>query len=115
MPTYEYTCTACKHSFEKYESITAKPTTSCPKCKKRKAKRNISGGAGFLFKGSGFYTTDYRSESYKSAAKNDSTTSSTKDSGGGEKKGTTESTAKTTDKSTPAKPAKKESSPKPKK
>src|SRR5437667_442487 len=71
MPTYEYACEACGHAFEEFQSIKAKPTTVCPKCKKKKVKRLISGGAGFLFKGSGFYITDYRSESYKSAAKND--------------------------------------------
>lgn len=69
MPTYEYACSACGHRFEEFQSITAKPLTKCPKCKKNKVQRLISGGAGFLFKGSGFYITDYRSDSYKSAAK----------------------------------------------
>jgi putative FmdB family regulatory protein len=71
MPTYEYECGACGHKFEEFQSITAKPLTKCPICKKRKVKRLVSGGAGFIFKGSGFYITDYRSEGYKEAAKKD--------------------------------------------
>ena len=58
MPTYEYACEACGHKFEEFQSITAKPIKKCPKCGKSKAKRLISGGAGFIFKGSGFYITD---------------------------------------------------------
>ncbi len=72
MPTYEYACSACGHQFEEFQSIKAKPVVVCPKCKKRKVKRLISSGAGFIFKGSGFYTTDYRSDSYKASAKSDS-------------------------------------------
>ena len=60
MPTYEYTCKACGHDFERFESIVAKPNKLCPKCNKKKAERRISSGGGFLFKGSGFYVTDYR-------------------------------------------------------
>src|SRR5436190_2652572 len=71
MPTYEYACSACGHQFEEFQSIKAKPTTLCPNCGKRKVKRLISAGGGFIFKGSGFYITDYRSDSYKDAAKND--------------------------------------------
>jgi putative FmdB family regulatory protein len=72
MPTYEYACSACGHEFEEFQGINARPTVKCPKCGKRTVKRLISAGAGFIFKGSGFYTTDYRSESYKSQAKSDS-------------------------------------------
>jgi putative FmdB family regulatory protein len=72
MPTYEYECGACGHKFEKFQSIMAKPLTTCPICKKRKVKRLVSGGAGFIFKGSGFYITDYRSDGYKEAAKKES-------------------------------------------
>jgi putative FmdB family regulatory protein len=72
MPTYEYACSACGHTFEEFQSIKAKPTIICPKCKKKKVQRLISAGAGFIFKGSGFYQTDYRSEAYKTAAKADS-------------------------------------------
>ncbi len=70
MPTYEYQCRSCAHRFEAFQSITASPLTRCPKCKK-KVDRLIGSGAGFLFKGSGFYTTDYRSKPYQEAAKKD--------------------------------------------
>ena len=72
MPTYEYLCDACGYGFEKFQPITAEPVRGCPKCKKRKVQRVITGGAGFLFKGSGFYQTDYRSKGYAEAAKKDS-------------------------------------------
>ena len=71
MPTYEYECTACGHRFERVQSITAKPVCSCPSCK-RTAKRLISAGAGLLFKGSGFYATDYRSAGYAKQKKDES-------------------------------------------
>ena len=80
MPTYEYECTDCGHEFETFQSITAKPIRKCPECGKRKVERLISGGAGLLFKGSGFYITDYRSDSYKAAEKKDSDASSGKKS-----------------------------------
>lgn len=67
MPTYEYECRSCHHRFERSQSITARPAAACPKCKKG-SKRLISIGGGALFKGSGFYTTDYRSSGYKKAA-----------------------------------------------
>jgi putative FmdB family regulatory protein len=69
MPTYDYKCEACGHRFEKFQSITAKPIRKCPECGKNKVRRLLGTGAGLIFKGSGFYITDYRSESYKSAAK----------------------------------------------
>ena len=72
MPTYEYKCSACGHTFERFQSITAEPIKRCPECGKAKVKRLLGTGAGVIFKGSGFYTTDYRSESYKEAAKSDS-------------------------------------------
>ena len=68
MPTYEYECRACGYRFEKFQPITANPIRTCPKCKRRKVRRLIGSGAGILFKGSGFYETDYRSESYRKAA-----------------------------------------------
>ena len=71
MPTYEYKCDACGHTFEKFQSITAEPIKKCPQCGKAKAKRLLGMGAGLIFKGSGFYITDYRSESYKDKAKSD--------------------------------------------
>ena len=60
MPTYEYACTACGNEFERFESITAKPNKTCPKCNAKKGERKISGGGGFIFKGTGFYITDYK-------------------------------------------------------
>jgi putative FmdB family regulatory protein len=71
MPTYEYECDACKHEFEEFQSIKAEPLTKCPECGKKKLRRLIGGGAAVLFKGSGFYQTDYRSQSYQQAAKKD--------------------------------------------
>lgn len=60
MPTYEYECKACSHRFEKLQRFTDARLLACPKCKKRKAHRLISAGAGFIFRGSGFHVTDYR-------------------------------------------------------
>ena len=72
MPTYEYQCDACGNKFEKFQSITSAPIKKCPKCGKNKVRRLISTGAGLIFKGSGFYITDYRSDSYKEKAKSES-------------------------------------------
>ena len=69
MPTYEYHCDACEHHFDEFQSINDKPLKKCPKCGKPKLRRVFGTGAAILFKGSGFYQTDYRSESYKAAAK----------------------------------------------
>jgi|SRR6516162_697225 putative FmdB family regulatory protein len=69
MPTYEYQCDACEHNFDEFQSINDKPLKKCPKCGKAKLRRVFGAGAAILFKGSGFYQTDYRSESYKAAAK----------------------------------------------
>jgi len=71
MPTYEYKCSACGHTFEQFQSITADPIKKCPKCGKSKVKRLLGTGAGLIFKGSGFYITDYRSDAYQKAAKGD--------------------------------------------
>ena len=68
MPTYDYVCDGCGHAFELFQSITDKVKRSCPECKKRKLRRLIGTGAAIMFKGSGFYQTDYRSDSYKKAA-----------------------------------------------
>ncbi|GDY10909.1 MAG: zinc ribbon domain-containing protein [Planctomycetota bacterium] len=75
MPTYDYECGACKHKWELFQSIKAEPEKKCPECKKKKARRLIGAGAGLIFKGSGFYLTDYRSKSYKDAAKADKSAS----------------------------------------
>lgn len=72
MPTYEYRCEACGHTFEQFQSITAEPIKVCPECKRSKVRRLIGTGAALLFKGSGFYQTDYRSPTYNSAAKSES-------------------------------------------
>ncbi len=69
MPTYEYHCDACEHHFDEFQSINDPPLKRCPKCRKSKLRRIFGTGAAILFKGSGFYQTDYRSESYKAAAK----------------------------------------------
>lgn len=71
MPTYEYECAKCGHAFERFQSMTAEPVKSCPQCRARRVRRILSGGAGVIFKGSGFYQTDYRSEGYRRAAKAD--------------------------------------------
>jgi putative FmdB family regulatory protein len=75
MPTYDYECDACHHKWELFQSIKAEPEKTCPACNKKKARRLIGSGAGLLFKGSGFYITDYRSKSYNEAAKADSSKS----------------------------------------
>lgn len=75
MPTYDYQCDGCGHAFEQFQSITANPLKKCPKCGKSKLKRLFGTGAGLIFKGSGFYQTDYRSEGYKKAAEGDKSTS----------------------------------------
>ena len=71
MPTYEYRCDACGHGFDEFQSITEAPLKKCPECGKLKLRRLFGIGAGILFKGSGFYQTDYRSESYKAGARAD--------------------------------------------
>jgi putative FmdB family regulatory protein len=112
MPTYEYLCEKCGHEFEKFQSMSEKPLKTCPKelCGlkswgKGRVRKLISAGAGLLFKGSGFYITDYRSEGYKAAARKESGAASggeTKTAAGGDAK---PATAKSETKSTP-KPAK---------
>ncbi len=108
MPTYVYVCQKCGHQFEQFQSISAEPLTICLKeaCQQKpwgkgKVKRAISGGAGLIFKGSGFYITDYRSDKYKEAAKKDAapSSSSAKTAGGSETKpapSKSESNAKST-------------------
>jgi len=109
MPTYEYICEKCGHQFEKVQSISAKALTICPEADcgqktwgKGKVKRAISGGAGLIFKGSGFYITDYRREKYKEAAKKEAAPST---SGSKESKpaGGSDSKSKSTPKPPPTK------------
>ena len=85
MPTYEYNCDACGHSFDELQSFSEEPLKKCPACKKPKLRRAFGTGGAVLFKGSGFYETDYRSESYKQAAK-------AEQDKGGDKNGTPDKT-----------------------
>ena len=72
MPTYDYVCDGCGHAFELFQSMTELVKSTCPKCKKKKLRRLIGAGGAIVFKGSGFYKTDYRSDSYKKGAAADS-------------------------------------------
>ncbi|HEX8213647.1 MAG TPA: zinc ribbon domain-containing protein [Longimicrobium sp.] len=91
MPTYDYRCPQCGNDFEKFQKMSDEPVADCPECGTA-AERRLSGGAGLLFKGSGFYITDYRGESYKKAADADKGGSSSGgESKGGESKGGSES------------------------
>ncbi len=83
MPTYDYRCTACEHQFELFHSMKDNPKRKCPECGKNALERLIGTGAGVIFKGSGFYETDYRSSSYKKGAEADSKSS---EKGNGESK-----------------------------
>ncbi|MGN6555501.1 MAG: FmdB family zinc ribbon protein [Verrucomicrobiota bacterium] len=112
MPTYEYVCSKCGHEFEKFQSIADKPLEVCLKemCGQKKwgrgkVKKKISAGAGLIFKGTGFYITDYRSDSYKEAAKKDSSAASSAPAK--ESKSSAESKPAAKSESKPAKPAKK--------
>ena len=82
MPTYDYVCDGCGHAFELFQPMTEEPKKTCPQCKKKKLRRLIGAGAALVFKGSGFYKTDYRSESYKKGAAKDSGGSAGKGSAG---------------------------------
>jgi putative FmdB family regulatory protein len=112
VPTYEYVCEKCGHEFEKIQSMSDAPLKTCPKelCGlkkwgKGKVKKAISAGAGLIFKGSGFYITDYRSDNYKAGAKKDAPATA---SSGGDSKSSSSETKSTPAKSEskPAKPAK---------
>jgi putative FmdB family regulatory protein len=101
MPTYDYVCDACDHQFELFQSITAEPERKCPVCRRLKLRRLIGPGAAIVFKGSGFYKTDYRSESYKKGAeaekkhRSDGKSSGTASDAKGSKAKTTEKPAQT--------------------
>ena len=100
MPTYDYECDACGHRFELFQSISADPEKKCPECKKLKLRRLIGTGAAVVFKGSGFYQTDYRSDSYKKSAAADSSSSSSSSSSN-DSSSASSSQKSTSDKSTP--------------
>jgi putative FmdB family regulatory protein len=85
MPTYDYVCDGCGHAFELFQSMTDSVKKTCPKCKKKKLRRLIGAGGAIVFKGSGFYKTDYRSDSYKKGAAADSAGSGGGADGGGKK------------------------------
>ena len=107
MPTYEYICESCGYEFERFQTIKARPIRKCPRCGKASLKRLIGVGAGIIFKGSGFYQTDYRSESYKKAAEKEKSATS-KDTD--KKKTTAESKeSKSSEKTKPATKDKKKS------
>lgn len=111
MPTYDYQCEACGSSWELFQKITDDPIKKCPHCGKKKAVRLFGTGAALMFKGSGFYETDYRSESYKKGAKADSPASSSET---GDSKAAPKETGKTTsgsngESTTPKKTKKKDS------
>jgi putative FmdB family regulatory protein len=80
MPTYDYVCDACNHKFELFQSMTEPVKKKCPECKKSKLRRLFGTGAAIMFKGSGFYITDYRSESYKAGQKSEKSASEGKSS-----------------------------------
>ena len=86
MPTYDYVCDACDHSFELLQSIKDEPKKKCPECGKSKLRRLFGTGAAIIFKGSGFYQTDYRSDSYKQKAAAESSSSTVAESKVGEVK-----------------------------
>ena len=110
MPTYDYVCDACKHEFEEFQMMSAKPLKKCPECGKNKLRRLIGTGAGIIFKGSGFYETDYRSSGYNKDKKADSETKTDKKESS-EKKSETKSETKSESKPKADKP-KGESKPK---
>jgi len=97
MPTYDYECGNCEHTFELFQTISEPLKRKCPECGRLKLKRLIGAGAAVVFKGSGFYQTDYRSESYKksaSAEKKAQSDSSSKKSKKSDKKPTANSDSK---------------------
>src|SRR5262249_55251958 len=99
-------CDACNHNFDEFQSITAKPLKKCPECGKPKLRRVFGTGAAILFKGSGFYQTDYRSESYKAGQKADSEASKPASADSANGKTDTPATTPAKETKTPAKQAK---------
>ncbi len=86
MPTYDYECDACSHTFELFQGINEPVQKKCPECGKNKLRRLFGTGGAIVFKGSGFYQTDYRSDSYKKAAQADKSSGESKSSGSSDSK-----------------------------
>jgi len=105
MPTYEYECGACGHSFDEFQQISDKPLRTCPKCGKRKLQRLIGAGAAVIFKGNGFYQTDYRSKEYNDKAKADTSKSSPTSDTTKKESSSSDKTASSAKKSAPGKKA----------
>ena len=102
MPTYDYICDSCQHAWELFQKITDEPVKKCPECGKRKAVRQFGTGAAIMFKGSGFYETDYRSDSYKKSAEADKPKTESKETAAADTKSDSSSTSSTsTSESTP--------------
>jgi putative FmdB family regulatory protein len=110
MPTYDYECDACGHTFELFQSISEPVKKKCPECGKPKLRRLFGTGAAVVFKGSGFYQTDYRSDSYKKAAEKDKPSSESKSDKKSESK--SDSKSSTSSESKPAGKSEKKKSPK---
>jgi putative FmdB family regulatory protein len=100
MPTYDYECDACGHTFEQFQNISEPHLTKCPACKKSKLRRLFGAGAAVVFKGSGFYQTDYRSDSYKKSAAAEKK-SSDGGSSGGDSKASSDGASKSSGESAP--------------
>ena len=99
MPTYDYECDACGHTWELFQRISEDPVKACPECKKKKARRLFGTGAAIMFKGSGFYETDYRSDSYKKGADKAKKSKSDSSSESSSKKSDSKSETKSSSKS----------------
>ena len=110
MPTYDYECDACAHKFEQFQGINDPVLTKCPECKKKKLRRLFGTGGAIVFKGSGFYQTDYRSENYKKGASADKSAGESKSS-----ESKSSDTKSSESKSSDSKPASSSSSDAPKK
>src|SRR5262245_42191829 len=92
MPTYDYRCDSCGHQFEEFQSFSADPLKTCPACNQDTLRRLFGTGAAILFKGSGFYETDYRSESYKAGEKKEQDSQKTAEKPAAESNGTAPAT-----------------------
>jgi putative FmdB family regulatory protein len=112
MPTYEYVCKSCGHALEVFQSMTEAPKRKCPECGRSALERKIGTGAAVLFKGSGFYQTDYRSESYKKASEAEKKPAEAKPEGGfkGKSEGKTDAPKSEPAKAPGSKPRKSEAS-----